>query len=304
MKKIIKAVRYACSKPKVLFAFLWLHLSPVLPAKLYISVMYRLRRGYWMNFDNPVKFNEKLQWLKLHDHQSRYIKMVDKYEAKKYVADIIGDDYIIPTLGVWESVEDIDFDSLPDKFVLKCTHDSGGLVICKDKKTLNIEKAKYKIKKSMGSNYYNVGKEWPYKFVKKRIIAEKYIAEDDHDLTDYKFYCFGGEPKYCQVIMDRSTKETIDFFDTEWNHQGFVGLNKKAGNAEYFPERPKNYEQMLQLASRLSQGIDFSRIDLYESGGKCYFGEITFYPASGFGKFTPEEYDDYLGALIHLTVSK
>ena len=301
MGKIDKTVKYICFKPQVIFTYIWLHLSPLLPVKLYISVMYRLRRGYWMDFKNPVKFNEKLQWLKLHDHKSQYIKMVDKYEAKKYVAEIIGDEYIIPTIGVWDSVDDIDFNSLPDQFVLKCTHDSGGLVICKDKKLLNFEEAKQKIKKSMASNYYNVGKEWPYKYVKRRIIAEQYVAVDNHDLTDYKFYCFGGEPKYCQVINDRSTKETIDFFDTEWNHQEFVGLNTKAGNAEHIPERPMNLKLMLKLASSLSEGISFSRIDLYEIGRKCYFGEITFFPASGFGKFTPEEFDDYLGSLVHLT---
>ena len=191
----------------------------------YIKRKYRAIVKKDLNLKNPQMFCEKIQWLKLHDKNSRYTKMVDKYEAKKYVASIIGKQYIVPTLGVWERFEDIDFDKLPNRFVLKCTHDSGGLVICKNKDSLNKKRAKKKINKSLKRNYFYSGREWPYKKVVGRIIAEQYL--EDHSMSeprDYKFFCFNGEPKYCQVISNRSNHETVDFFDMQWNHQPFTGL--------------------------------------------------------------------------------
>lgn len=228
--------------------------------------------------------------------------MVDKYAVKKYVAERIGEKYVIPTLGVWSHFDDIDFEKLPSQFVLKCTHDSGGLVICKDKDSLNLQEAKDKINKSLKRDYYKIAREWPYKNVPRQIIAEKYIepAVNVSDLTDYKWYCFGGEPKYCQVIQDRHTKETIDFFDTAWNHQEFVGLNPAVGQATLTPSRPNQLDTQIKIAKILSKDIPFSRIDLYESGTEIYFGEITFYPGSGYGRFTPEKYNILLGDMIVL----
>ena len=273
-----------------------------LPDRLFIKRAFKDKQGYPLNLDNPRTFSEKIQWLKLYDRKPVYTTMVDKYAVKRYVAERIGEKYVIPTLGVWSHFDDIDFEKLPSQFVLKCTHDSGGLVICKDKDSLNLQEAKDKINKSLKRDYYKIAREWPYKNVPRQIIAEKYIepAANVSDLTDYKWYCFGGEPKYCQVIQNRHIKETIDFFDTAWNHQEFVGLNPAVGPATVTPARPNQLDTQIKIAKILSKDIPFSRIDLYESGSEIYFGEITFYPASGYGKFTPEKYNELLGDMITL----
>ncbi len=274
----------------------------IIPDKLYLAVKYRSHFGHWMSFKHPKTFNEKLQWLKLYNRKPEYTIMVDKYAVKQYVSDIIGKEYIIPTLGVWNSGEDIDWDNLPDSFVLKCTHDSGGLIICKDKSQLDKTKAIKKLDNSLRHDFYLLGREWPYKDVPRRIIAEQYMEDDPNvnDLSDYKWWCFNGVPKFCQVIQNRSTKETIDFFDTEWNHQEFIGLNPKAVHADVLPLKPKNIEKHIQIAQELSKNIPFVRIDLYEIKGHTYFGEITFYPTAGTGRFTPSNYDEIIGAMIVL----
>lgn len=271
----------------------------------YIEFMWKHRMDYPLNLDSPKTFNEKIQWLKLYDHQDKYTMMVDKYAVKKYVADIIGEEYIIPTLGVWEKPEEIEWDTLPDQFVLKCTHDSGGLVICRDKSKLDIKAAKQKLRKSLKCDYYLKGREWPYKNVPRRIIAEQLIESNTEgkDIPDYKWYCFDGEPKFCQVIQNRSTKETIDFFDTKWNHQEFVGLNENADNAEVIPNRPANLETHIRIARELSKNISFARIDIYDVNEKQYFGEVTLYPACGFGKFRPNQYNEILGNMLILPES-
>ena len=270
----------------------------------YLEALFPLRTGYKLNLDNPKTFNEKLQWLKLHDRRPEYTQMVDKVEVKKYVTGIIGEEHIIPTLAVYNRVEDIDFDNMPNQFVLKCTHDSGGIIICKDKTKFDRKAAQKKLRKGLKRNYFYQNREWPYKNVKPRIIAEKYIepSPDVKDLPDYKWYCFDGEPKYCQVIQDRSTIETIDFFDTEWRHQEFVGLNTKAGNASVAPSCPANLQTHIRIARELSKNIPFVRIDLYEIRDHTYFGEITFYPKSGMGNFRPNVYDELLGKMINLPV--
>lgn len=272
--------------------------------KQYLRIWYLNRMGYWMNFDNPKTFNEKLQWLKLYNRKPKYTTMVDKYAVKKYVADIIGEQYIIPTLGVWDKFDDIDFDTLPDQFVLKCTHDSGGLVICKDKSKLDKKAAKAKIEKSLATDFWKLGREWPYKNVPRRIIVEKFMAPEKSnapkDLPDYKFFCFNGEPKYCQVIRDRNTKETIDFYDMDWHHQEFVGLNPLARNGRTPVTRPLNLDEMKDICRKLADGTPFVRVDLYVIDDKKYFGELTFYPASGIGIFTPEKWAGKLGELLTL----
>ena len=275
-----------------------------LPDSWYLRFEFKERMGYPLNLRNPKTFNEKLQWLKLHDRRPEYITMVDKYAVKKYVADIIGEEYVIPTIGVWNSPDEIEWDKLPNQFVLKCTHDSGGLVICRDKEKLDIEAAKKKLSFSLQRDYYKPGREWPYKNVPRRIIAEKYIEPKPNvkDLPDYKWYCFNGEPKYCQVIQDRSEHETIDFFDTDWVHQEFIGLNPAAEPAEVQPQRPANLETQIRIVRMLSKGIPYSRIDLYDVGDQTYFGEITLYPGSGFGEFHPCQYNEILGEMIKLPV--
>ena len=414
----------------------------------YLKLIYFLEMGHRLNLKHPKRFTEKLQWLKLYDRKPEYTRMVDKITAKEYVAEIIGQQYIIPTLGVWEHFDDIDFDQLPDKFVLKTNHGSGGggVVICRDKNVFDFAAAKTRLEGGLRGNTYNRYREWPYKNIEPKIFAEALLEDktvgtealNDYkfycfdgepqivmysagrfngnltfdyydmqwnklplewdkpnstavaprpdnmeeriricralakgkphvrvdlyhvdgkeyfgeltffdasgfshfkpeewnrrlgdlitlptkkvggvilvkivsgevvveeaaaDLTDYKFFCFNGTPRYCQVIKDRHTQETIDFFDMDWQHQEFIGLNPEASNAASIPERPKHYTEMQQVVTQLAKGKPFSRIDLYAINDKVYFGEITLYPASGFGRFAPDQYDEMLGQMLTL----
>lgn len=254
-----------------------------------------------LNLDNPQTFNEKLQWLKLYDRKPEYTDMVDKYAAKNYVAGRIGEEYIIPTYGVWECFDDIDFDSLPQQFVLKCTHDSGGLVICRDKSTLDREKARHKIESSLKRDFFYVGREWPYKNVPKRIIAEQYMEDTKtEELRDYKFFCFDGVAKALFIATDRQKEGEevkFDFFDMDFKHLDF-----KQGhpNAVVSPAKPETFDEMRQLAEKLSKGIPHLRVDFYEVNGKAYFGELTFSHFSGMVPFNPEEWDETFGSWIKL----
>ena len=270
----------------------------------FLKRKFRALMGYDLDLDNPQTYNEKLQWLKLHDRNPEYITMVDKYAVKQYVADKIGEQYIIPTLGVWDRFDDIDFNSLPNQFVLKCTHDSGGLVICKDKSEFDKEKARKKINQSLNRNYYYVGREWPYKNVKPRIIAEQYMEDaETRELRDYKFFCFDGVAKAIFIATDRgSSEETkFDFFDMNFNHLDFTNGHP---NATPYPAKPKSFELMIDLASVLSQEIPHVRVDFYEVNGHVYFGEMTFYHWSGFTAFDPPKWDKTFGDWIKLPDKK
>ncbi len=296
------------SKPQKCFRlYKKLGLTKWISDETYISKLFFAKMGYQLDLENPHTFNEKLQWLKLYEHKPEYTKMVDKYAVKEHVSTIIGKEYVIPTLRVWNNFDEIDFEVLPERFVLKCTHDSGGLVIVKNKNDFNKILAKNKIEKSLKRNYFYQGREWPYKNVQPRIIAEMYISDADKvdELTDYKFFCFAGEPRYCQVIKGRFKNETIDFYDMKWKHQEFTGLEKpyKPHSAEEIPV-PVNFEKMKEFAAKLSSGISFVRIDFYEASGKLYFGETTFYPASGFGEFDIDEWNYKMGDMIKLPTEK
>lgn len=272
-----------------------------IPTKLWISWRFKQRVGYKMDWKNPKTFNQKLQWLKVYDRKPIYTTMVDKYEAKKYVADIIGDEYIIPTLGVWNDFDDIDFDTLPDQFVLKCTHDSGGLVIVRDKAKFDKEAARKKLKSALKKNPYTVDREWPYKNVKPRIIAEKYMEDTTtQELRDYKIFTFDGVAKALFVATDRSseTEETkFDFFDMEYRH---LDIRNGHPNAAVPPAKPETFEEMKELAQKLSQNIPHLRVDFYEVDGKAYFGELTFSHWSGMTPFEPEKWDKTFGSWIKL----
>ena len=280
--------------------------SKLIPDRLYIAIKYRMTLGRFPNLKNPQTFNEKLQWLKLHSRNSEYTRMVDKYEAKKFIADTIGEEYIIPTLGVWDKFDDIDFDILPDQFVLKCTHDSGGLVICRDKSKLDIAAAKKKIESCLKTNYYWHGREWPYKNVKPRIIAEQYMDDGAGGLRDYKFFCFNGMPRFIYIsqgLEDHSTAR-ISFYDLEGNKMPF-------GRSDYLPfdvdpDMPETLSEMIEYSSVLSEkvGCPFVRIDFYCIKGKTYFGEITFSPCGGMMPFKPAEWDKKLGDYLDLGVMK
>ena len=300
----MKSLNYYLQHPKETLLYTFMSFAHLLPEKTHLKIEYWLKVGKKLNLDNPQTFCEKIQWLKLYNRKPEYTMMVDKLAVKKYVADRIGDEYVIPVLGVWEKPEDIDFESLPERFVLKTSHGGGGggVIICKEKRTLDKQKVVDTMRRAMKQDIYKVNLEWPYKNVPKKIFAEQFI-EDKFNVTglpDYKWYCFGGEPKFCQVIKDRKTNETIDFFDTNWNHQEFIGLNPNVNHAKALPQRPVNLETQIQIARELSKNMPFSRIDLYAIGEKLYFGEITLYPASGMGKFRPEQYNMILGQMLVL----
>ncbi len=274
-----------------------------LPDKQFLKIAYRLKMGTRLDLKNPQTFNEKLQWLKLYDRKPIYTQMVDKIEAKNIVADAIGEEYIIPTLGVWERFDDIDFDQLPDQFVLKCSHDSGGLVICRDKSKLDLQSAKNKIESSLSKNFYWTGREWPYKDVKPRILAEQYMEDETtHELRDYKFFTFDGVPKALFIATERGSKEEtkFDFFDMDFKHLPFTNGHP---NAEVMPAKPETFEKMKELAAKLSQNIPQLRVDFYEVNGRTYFGELTFAHWSGLMPFKPEEWDKTFGDWIRLPES-
>ena len=264
-----------------------------LPDKQYLELIYWQKFGKRLDLNNPKTFNEKLQWIKLNDRRPEYSMLVDKYEVKKIVASKIGEEYIIPTLGIWDSFEQIDFDSLPNQFVLKCTHDSGGNVICKDKSSLDISAAKEKINRSLRTNYYYQGREWPYKNVKPRIIAEQYMEDKSTgNLTDFKVHCFNGVPKVILVCRDRFGEMTEDFFSETWEHLSMA--RDEHPNALAKLERPSQLTEMLALAEKLSEEFLFIRTDFYTINNSIYFGELTFFPASGLKPFSTKEPDETL----------
>lgn len=282
--------------------FNWLaakHLMDWMDDVTYLKLRYRASFGKKMNLKHPVTFNEKLQWLKLYNRKPEYTIMVDKVKAKEYAAKMLGEEYIIPTLGVWDSPDEIDFDSLPNQFVLKCNHNSGlGMCICRDKENLDIEKVKFNLKRGMEENYFLSGREWPYQNVPRKIIAEKYMVDhNDTDLNDYKFFCFNGEPAIMFVSSDRKNKVCFDYYDMNLHH-----LELKQGGENYHGliHLPKHFDEMKKLASKLAQGIPHVRLDFYEINDRVYFGEITFFDSSGFAKFEPASWDIKLGNMIEL----
>ena len=266
----------------------------------YLKKKYKNKFGIELDLNNPITFNEKLQWLKIHDRKDLYTKMVDKYEAKKYVEGLIGKEYIIPMLGIYENFDEINFNELPDKFVIKCTHDSGGLVICDDKFKLNIKKARRKINKSLRKNYFYSGREWPYKNVKPRVIIEEFLDTGKKEISDYKFWCFNGEPKMCLVCTDRFINHKRNVYDLDWNK---IDISLNFPNAINLNiEKPKCLNKMIELSRVLSKNIPFIRTDFYIINEKVYFGELTFFPGSGLQKIEPKEWNKKLGEMIDLNL--
>lgn len=287
--------------PKKIFFSIGMHGGlKFLSDKCYLKLIYWSNIGKKLNLDNPATYNEKIQWLKLHDRKPEYTMMVDKYEVKKYVENCIGKDKVIPTIGIYNSWKEINFEELPEQFVIKCTHDSGGVCICKNKQEFNFEMAKKKINKLLKRNFYYTGREWPYKNVKPRIIIEQYMEDESgYELKDYKFFCFNGNVEMMFLATDRNAKtETcFDFFDKEFNHLNIINGHP---NTTKKITKPENYDLMIELAEKLSKNIPHVRIDFYNINGKIYFGEMTFYHFSGFIKFEPEEWDYKFGELIKL----
>lgn len=268
-----------------------------LPDRLYLKLVYWAETGKKLNLKNPQTFNEKLQWLKLYDRNPLYIKLVDKYEVRKYIAETIGKEYLIPLIGVYNNVEEIDWESLPNQFVLKCTHGSGANIICSDKSKLDIEDAKKKLKKWMKKNWFWFGREWPYKNVKPRIICEKFISDKGYTPDDYKVLCFNGKARLIEVHIDRYTMHKQDFYDIHWNK---TNISQGGTNSNLIYEKPKCLKEMINLSEKLASDMFHVRIDWYIVKGKLYFGEITFYDGSGFTTFDKDDDDYLLGSWLKL----
>lgn len=275
-----------------------------LPDSKYLEIAFRRKLGYRLNLESPQSFNEKLQYLKLHDRRELYTRLVDKYEVKDYVRQVLGDECVIPTIGVWNSFEEIDFSALPNRFVMKCTHDSGGVFICKNKDFSTKESVVSKLNNSMKHNYYYSGREWPYKNVPPRIIAEEYLEDDStSELRDYKFFCFNGVVKCFKIDFDRFSNHRANYYDTDGNILPF-GESSYPPDYERTIDLPKSLSKMLEYAEKLSSGIPFIRIDFYEVNGRVYFGEATLFPASGLGSFTDVSWDYILGSWLDIRTIK
>lgn len=269
--------------------------------KAYLQLMYWVCIGKKLNLKAPRAFNEKMQWLKLYNRNPDYPAMADKYAAKELIRKRIGEEYVPRTYAVWDSAEEIDFDILPDRFVLKCTHDCGGMVICHDKSKLDQGKAREKIALALKRDYYYSGREWPYSKIVPKVIAEEFLEDrKTGELRDYTFFTFSGVPKLLFVASERQAKNTetkFDFFDMDYEHLELVNGHPNAGNP---PEKPENFELMKELAAKLSEGTPHLRVDFYEANGRVYVGELTFFHWSGFVPFEPESWDLQMGDWLEL----
>ena len=295
MQKIINVI----TNPKPYLIIIVRKLVHILPKRTYLKLIFYLSLGYKLNLNKPETFNEKLQWLKLNRKSDIDTLLVDKYEVKKILSKKFGGEYIIPTYGVYEKFDDIDFEELPNEFVMKTTHQSGGVIICRNKRLLDLKSAKAIINNKLKKNLYYWGLEWPYKNVKPRIIIEKYIGHGNEDVKDYKLMCFNGKVKCSFVCTERYSKGGlhINFYDNDWNLMPFT---RHYPNDPQLTPKPLNYDLMVKLAEDIAKDIPFVRIDFYEVHNKLYFGEITFYPGCGFEEFNPQKWDKILGSWIKL----
>ena len=269
---------------------------------MYLKLKYYCKIGRKLNLNNPKTYNEKLQWLKLYDRNPLYTKLVDKYEVKQYVIERIGDSHVAKTLDIWDSPQEVALQGLPQRFVLKTTHGGGnsGVIICKDKTSIDEEKLRHALALSMGQDLYRDSREWPYKDVKRRIIAEEYLEDKETgELRDYKFFCFNGEVKALFVATERQTRKEpfFNFFDREFN-----SLELRQGHpcAPVPPAKPALFEEMVRIAEKLSANMPHVRVDLYQANSQVYFGEFTFYHFGGMVHFEPEVWDKRFGEWLIL----
>ena len=294
---MFNSLKYLSLHPNMLWrAVLW-KLSPILPDALYVRLQAKIWKAGGGNLTNPQSFNDKLNWMKVYYHNPRYTVLVDKYQVKKEVEKLIGKEYVVENYGVWDSFDDIPFDQLPDSFVLKCTHNSGQAIICRDKSKLDKAAARDHMTKELSTDYYMRFREWPYKDVPRRILADKLL--DDHtgtELRDYKFWCFDGVPKYVYFTV-KGDYIYENFYDMDFNP---VDINHGFPRREPEFEKPECFEKMKELARKLSQGIPFVRIDFFYVDSKIYFAEYTFYDWGGTKAFKTPEMDMMLGRLINL----
>ena len=269
------------------------------PDELYIKIVYKIKTGKRLNLKNPQTFNEKLNWLKLHGKREEYTDLADKLKAREYISKTLSPDYLFPLLGVWDSFEEIDFDALPESFALKCNHDSGSVKLIADKTKADKKALSKFFKGRLSINPYYLGREYPYKNIKPKIIAEEFMkSSDGKGIRDYKYFCFNGEPRLMFVASDREADVKFDFFDMDFNHLDIYNIHP---NAEIVPERPQSFEKMKELCRILTKGMPFVRLDLYEIDSRVYFGEFTFFHGGGFYEFFPDEWNKKLGDLIDIS---
>lgn len=307
----IKGIIWYLKKPKLIFNgigarghFLWMS------DERYLKIRYKAHTGKKLNIDNPKTFNEKIQWLKVNDRKPIYSSLVDKYAVRNFIKENIGEQYLIPLIGVYNSFDDIDFDNLPEQFVMKCNHDSGSVVVCRNKSTFDIDKAREKLMKPFKLNYYWNNREWAYKNINNRcIVVEKYIEQNGQDnsvegLIDYKFYCFNGEAKFLYISkgLENHSTAKISFFDLNGEKMPFK--RKDYEGFDQTPSMPTNLNEMINISNKLASLIDalFVRIDFYEVNDHVYFSEFTFYPAGGMMPIEPEEWDEKLGDYLKLPI--
>lgn len=269
-----------------------------IPTEPYLKLVYRIKTGQRLNLKEPKTYCEKLNWLKLHDIHPEYTRMADKIAVRDYIREVLGEDICIPLLGVWEHYDDIDFDALPDQFVLKCNHDSGSVKIIKDKGAMDHAQLRAFFESRLKMNPYVLGREYPYKDIPPRIYAEEYVLPaGESDLNDYKFFCFNGKPEIMFIATERSIDCKFDFFDMDFNHLPIYNIHP---NSDKTPPKPACFEEMKALAAQLSAGMKFVRMDLYEVDGNIYLSEFTFFHAGGFWPMQPQEWEYKLGDLIQL----
>lgn len=295
-----KKARTLINNPKLLFIKLLHLLSPLMSNKLYLKLLFPLKTGYRLDIKDPRTYNQKLQWLNLNYMNPLLCKLADKHEVKNYVKEMVGGEYVVKSYGVWNSFDEIDFDKLPSQFVLKTTHDSGGIVICKDKSKLDLKKARDKINRHLKKNLFYLYREWVYKNIEPRVIAEEFLVDESKvELKDYKFFCFNGEPKAMFIATGRQEGNTMfDFYDINFNHLDIVQGHPQSGKVV---EKPKNYALMVALATKLSKGLPHVRVDFYNIDGKVLFGEYTFFHYGGMMPFHPQKWDYEFGSWIDLS---
>ncbi len=274
-----------------------------LPDREYLELAFEANMGFPLDLETPRFFDEKLQWLKLYDRRPEYVRMVDKVRVREYIAALFGEEYLIPSLGVWEDPDEINFDSLPERFVLKCNHNSGlGMCICRDRSRLNISAVRQELRRGLAQDYYLTNREWPYRDVERKILGEQYMVDPETaELRDYKFFCFDGKADSVMVCTGRARGDVkFFFFDLDFRFHPYDKRTVGMRQEDIGIRKPVNFDEMVAMAERLSRGIPFARIDLYSIAGRTYFGEITFFPCSGFDSDLTEEAELHYGELLQL----
>jgi hypothetical protein len=299
IKDLKRKIKIVSENPKVILIKLLHFVSPLMGDKLYLKLIFPLYTGYRLNLKNPQTYNQKLQWLKINYRKPIMTKMVDKYEAKEIVKKIVGEQYVVKNYGVWNTFDEIDFDSLPKQFVLKTTHDQGGVVICKDKLSFDYKTAREKLNNHLNTKHYFLSREWPYKNVTPRILAEEYLSFGEEDLKDYKFFCFNGKVKALFIASERQSGKEVkfDFYDKDYNFLDIVQTHPQSGKINI---KPANFSEMISLAEKLSQKLPHLRVDFYNIRGNIYFGEFTFSHHGGLVSFHPEKWDYKFGEWINI----